>query len=91
MKLNIQKLQSGGGFGVLFSAVADPSSNATQAQTSGTSSSSSSKNEDPGILSKEVLNGYHCNYKTYNKLFEYASHTYKLYSITNKALQKRYT
>ena len=35
-------------------------------------------------LSKEVLNGYHCNYKTYNKLFEYASHTYKLYSITNK-------
>ena len=54
MKLNIQKLQSGGGFGMLFSAVADPSSNAAKQQAAGTSSSS--KNEDSGILSKEVLN-----------------------------------
>ena len=53
MKLNIQKLQSGGGFGMLFSAVADPSSNAAKQQAAGTSSS---KNEDSGILSKEVLN-----------------------------------
>jgi len=30
MKINIQKLQAGGGLGMLFSAVADPSSNAAQ-------------------------------------------------------------
>lgn len=35
-------------------------------------------------LSKEVLNGYHCNYKIYNKLLEYASYTYTLYNIRNK-------
>lgn len=54
MKVNIQKLQAGGGLGMLFSAVADPSSNA--AQQSGTQSSSKKDSSDDGILSKEVLN-----------------------------------
>lgn len=55
MKLNIQKLQAGGGLGMLFSAVADPSSNAAQ-QTAQQSSSSKKDSSDDGILSKEVLN-----------------------------------
>lgn len=55
MKLNIQKLQAGGGVGLLFSAVADPSSNAAQ-QNAGSGASSSKGSSDDSILSKEVLN-----------------------------------
>lgn len=55
MKINVQKLQSGGGFGMLFSAVANPSSDQAQQQAT-TASSESSKSGSDGILSKEVLN-----------------------------------
>lgn len=49
MKLNIQKLQSGGGFGQLFSAVANPFT-ATNQQAE-----ASSKKENSGIVSQAVL------------------------------------
>lgn len=49
MKLNIQKLQAGGGFGMLFSAVPSPAAVSTQ-------SDPQQEQKSPELLSKETLN-----------------------------------
>ncbi len=51
--MDINKFQSGGGFGMLFSAVANPYAHAQQQPQASSSTSSSS---DSDILSKDVLN-----------------------------------